>query len=239
MLYLRAVTAYYLGRKIVKEAMIKKILFSVLVLSCINSNAQHARVFANISAYSHSDFENNSFAEVGTGLEVKVHRFLKPEIGVSYFIGRLEDYSRNDALGNPLDFRTSKAYALNFNLTPKISLYSKEVNSGDVFIQILPRFNVSKIGADRHYTLINQTKPSASVTTKETVSEWQHSFGIGLGIDIVLSDNSYDSLSVNLYYNGVNMGKALTEVNHSGSRVNTETVGVGISYYLGFEKKKN
>ncbi|MRX41826.1 hypothetical protein GJU43_21290 [Flavobacterium sp. LC2016-23] len=219
--------------------MIKKTLFFLLVLFCLKSNAQHARVFANISAYSHSDFENNSFAEVGAGLEVKVHRFLKPEIGVSYFIGSLEDYSRNDALGNTLDIRTSKAYALNFNLTPKISLYSKEVNSGDVFIQILPRFNVSKIGADRHYTLINQTKPSASVTTKETVSEWQHSFGIGLGIDIVLSDNSYDSISVNLYYNGVNMGKALTEVNHSGSRVNTETLGLGISYYLGFEKKKD
>lgn len=209
------------------------------MLVCLNSNAQHARVFANLSAYSHSDFQNNSFVEVGSGLEVKVHRFLKPEVGVSYFIGSLEDYSKNDALGNTLDFRTSKAYALNFNLTPKISLYSKEVNSGDVFIQILPRFNVSKIGADRNYTVINQTKPSASVTTRETVSEWQQSFGIGVGIDIVLSDKSYDSLSVNLYYNGVNMGKALTEVNNSSSRVNTDTLGLGISYYLGFEKKRN
>ncbi|TEB44481.1 hypothetical protein D0809_12110 [Flavobacterium circumlabens] len=219
--------------------MIKKILFFLLVLFCIKSNAQHARVFANISAYLHSDFQNNSFSEFGTGLEVKVHRFLKPEVGVSYFIGSLEDYSKVDQQGNTLDLRTSKVYALNFNLTPKISLYSKEVNSGDVFIQILPRFNVSKISADRYYTVINPIKPSASVTTKETVSEWYQSFGIGLGIDIVLSDKSYDSLSVNLYYNGVNMGKALTEVNHSNSRINTDTVGMGISYYLGFEKKKN
>jgi hypothetical protein len=219
--------------------MIKKSLFFLLVLLCAKSNAQHARVFANFSAYAHSDFENNSFAELGAGLEVKVHRFLKPEIGVSYFIGSLEDFSKVDQQGNRLDFRTSKAYALNFNLTPKISLYSKEVNSGDVFIQILPRFNVSKISADRNYTVINQTKPSASVTTKETITEWQQSFGIGVGFDIVLSDKSYDSFSVNVYYNGVNMGKALTEVNHSGSRVNTETIGAGISYYLGFEKKKN
>lgn len=211
----------------------------MLVFCCVNSNAQHARVFANISGYAHSDFNNNSFVELGSGLEVKVHRLFKPEIGVSYFIGSLEDYSKNDAQGNTLDLRTSKAYALNFNLTPKISLYSKEVSSGDVFIQILPRFNVSKIGADRNYTLINQTKPSASVTTRETVTEWQYSFGIGLGLDIVLSDKSYDSLAVNVYYNGVNMGKALTEVNHSGSRINTDTVGLGISYYLGFEKKKD
>ncbi|TDW49109.1 hypothetical protein EV144_103636 [Flavobacterium sp. 270] len=219
-------------------SLIKKISCLFLILFAVQTNAQHARVFANLSLYTQSDFKNNIFGEIGTGVEVKIHRLLKPEIGVSYFGGNLEDYSKIDEQGHVLDLRTSKAYSLNFNLTPKISLYIKEVNSGDVFIQILPRFNVSKIEADRNYTVVNQSDPSKSVTTKSVVTEWQQSFGIGVGIDIILSDKNYDSFSINVYYNGVNMGKALKEVNNYESKFDTKTLGFGMSYYLGFEKKK-
>lgn len=211
----------------------------MLVLFVANANAQHARVYANLSIYKHSDFKNNLFSEVGGGVEVKIHRFLKPEIGVSYFAGSLEDYSKVNEQGIALDLRTSRAYAFNINLTPKISLYSSEVNSGDVFIQILPRFNVAKIGAERYYTVINQSNPLKSDTKKEAISEWQQTFGIGVGIDIVISDRTYDSFSINLYYNGVDLGKVLKEVNNYDSSLNTNTLGLGISYYLGFEKKKN
>jgi hypothetical protein len=217
----------------------KKIFYLLIILFIANANAQHARVYANLSVYSHSEFKNNVFSEIGGGVEVKVHRFLKPEIGVSYFSGSIEDYSKVNEQGIILDLRTSRAYAFNINVTPKISLYSREVNSGDVFIQILPRFNAAKIGAERYYTVINQSNPSKSDTKKEVISEWQQSFGIGVGIDIVISDRSYDSFSINLYYNGVDLGKVLKEVNNYDGTLNTNTLGIGISYYLGFEKKKD
>ncbi|MEN2401295.1 outer membrane beta-barrel protein [Flavobacterium sp. MC2016-06] len=219
--------------------MIKQAPYLLLFLFAVQVNAQHARLYANVSGYLQSDFETRSFFEVGSGIEVKVHRFFKPEIGVSYFFGSLEDFTKVDGQGNVQSLRTSNANALNFNLTPKISLFSREVNSGDGFIQILPRFNISKIEANRYYTVVNQSNPANSVTTKEKVVEWQKSFGIGVGVDIVLSDKNYDSVSLNVYYNGVNLGKAVTDVNHSSAKLDTNTLGFGVSYYLGFEKKKN
>lgn len=219
--------------------MLKNILKVFLLLFLIKGNAQHARAFINLSCYSHSDFKGNIFAEVGAGTEVKVHRLFKPEVGISCFAGNLEDYtSKLDEQGNALDLRISKANAVNLNFTPKISLFAKEASAGDVFLQILPRFNLAKITAERSYTVVDQNKPSQYVTTTKRISEWQSSFGIGLGLDIVLSDKNYDSLSINVYYNGVDMGKALIEVNNSTSRVDTKTVGAGVSYYKGFEKKK-
>ncbi|WP_166923515.1 outer membrane beta-barrel protein [Flavobacterium poyangense] len=218
--------------------MIKKVFYLLLILFCIKSNAQYVRVYAGFGLYAASDFKSNSFGELGGGVEVKMHRFFKPEVGLSYFFGSLEDYNRLDNNGTILDVSSKKVNAVNYNITPKIALYSTEVNAGDVFLQILPRYNVSKIEAERLYTVINQSNPEKSVTKRETLTQWQQSIGIGVGIDIVLSDKSYDTVAINAYYNGVNLGKPLTDINNSSSRYNTNTVGMGVSYYLGFGKKK-
>ncbi|MEP6929777.1 MAG: outer membrane beta-barrel protein [Flavobacterium sp.] len=218
--------------------MIKKTLFFLVVLFCIKSNAQHVRAYAGSAAYRHTDFNGNIFGEVGAGVEVKIHRFFKPEIGVSYFFGNLQESTNVDAVGNVLNKTNKEVSAINYNVTPKIALYSSEAGAGDVFLQILPRYNISKIQAERFYTIINQTNPANSVTKKETLTQWQQSFGIGVGLDIVLSDKNYDSLAINVYYNGINLGKPLTDISNNNTNYDTRTLGMGFSYYLGFEKKK-
>lgn len=215
------------------------IYFSLIVFS-LHCNAQKVRGIAGLSAYLDSDFQKSAFIEVGGGLEFKINRFIKPEVGFSYFIGTLENDITRNSQGVAIDVLEKKASAINFSFTPKICLSSPEVNAGDVSFQILPVYNISKVEAEGNYTIINQSNTSSSVSKKEIISQWQHSFGIGLGIDIALSDQNFDSLAVNLYYNGVNMGEVLTDLNHNNAIYRTDNVfGFGVKYYFSFNKKKN
>jgi len=218
----------------------KNIFYVFLTLFCINSNAQQIRAFAGLSAYLDSELKKSAFIEAGGGIEVKINRFIKPEVGISYFFGEFQDGINKDNQGNAIDVLSNRVSALNFSLTPKICLCSTEFSAGDVFFQILPRYNISKVQVDRTFTVINQSNPSNSVSKKQTASEWQHSLGIGVGIDIILSDENYDSLAINLYYNGVDMGKLVTDLSQNNTKYSTNnTLGLGLNYYFGFKKKKD
>lgn len=215
------------------------VYFSLIVFS-LHSNAQKVRGIAGISAYLDSDFQKSAFIDVGGGLEFKINRFIKPEVGFSYFIGTLENDITRNSQGTAIDVLEKKASAINFSFTPKICLSGPEVNAGDVSFHILPVYNISKVEAEGNYTIINQSNTSSSVSKKEVISQWQHSLGIGLGIDIALSDKNFDSLAVNLYYNGVNMGKVLTDLSHNDATYRTDNLfGFGFKYYFGFNKKSN
>ncbi|KRB59018.1 hypothetical protein [Flavobacterium sp. Root186] len=216
----------------------KNIFYFLLILFSAHLNAQ-VRGSIDLGLYRHTDFQESGYIQGGLGLEVQVYKFLKPEFGVSYYYGRLEDYNKLDAVGNITNISQVKASALNFGFTPKICLSCVEYSAGDVLLQILPIYNISKIEAQQNYTTINQNNPSQSKTQKDIVTEWQQSVGIGIGIDIILSDKNYDSLAVNLYFTGVNMGKAIGEVESTETRYDSRTLGLGLNYYFGFKKKKD
>jgi hypothetical protein len=215
----------------------KKAVCFLVILFSIGLKAQ-VRAFAGGTVYRHSDFQESGYLEVTSGIDVKVYKFFKPEIGVSYYFGRLEDYNKLDQEGNIISVSEANARALNFGFTPKICLCWGEYSAGDAVLQILPRYNIARIEAQQNYTLINQSNPAQSKTQKNSVTEWQHSLGIGLGLDIILSDKNYDSLAINLYYTGVDMGEALTEVKKSNTNYDSTTLGLGVNYYFGFKKKK-
>ena len=214
----------------------KNIFYFLLILFSAHLNAQ-VRGSIDLGLYRHTDFQGSGYIQGGLGLEVQAYKFLKPEFGVSYYYGRLEDYNKLDAVGNITNISQIKASALNFGFAPKICLSCGEYSAGDVLLQILPIYNISKIEAQQNYTTINQNNPSQSKTQKDIVTEWQQSVGIGFGIDIILSDKNYDSLAVNLYYTGVNMGKAIGEVESTETRYDSRTLGLGLNYYFGFKKK--
>lgn len=215
----------------------KKITFYLLfILFSASLNAQ-VRAFAGGTYYRHTDFQESGYLEVTSGVDIKVNKFFKPEASVSYYFGRLEDYNKVDEAGNVISISTANASALIFGFTPKICLSWGEFSAGDAIIQILPRYNISRIEAQQNYTLINQSIPAQSKTQNDIVTEWQHSFGIGIGLDMMLSDKNYNSLTINLYYTGVNMGKALTDVKKSNTNYDSRTLGIGMNYYFGFIKK--
>lgn len=145
------------------------------------------------------------------GSELKINRIIKPEIELSWFLGGLEDdISRNDQ-GVATEIFTRAVSALNFSFCPKIYFGSTNNSVGSGHFQILPRYSISKIEAIGNLFTINQSNPSSSTSEKEILTEWQHSLGIDFGI----SHKNYDSLSLDLYYNGVDMGNALSNLKHS------------------------
>ncbi|MCP2029761.1 hypothetical protein L1276_004955 [Flavobacterium sp. HSC-32F16] len=214
----------------------KNIFYFLLILFSMHLNAQ-VRASIDLGLYRHTDFKESGYIQGGLGLEVKAYKFLKPEVAVSYYYGSLEDHNKLDALGNTTSAAKVNGSALNFGFTPKICLSCGEYGAGDALLQILPIYNISRIEAQQNYTTINQNNPSQSKTEKDIVTEWQQSLGIGIGVDIILSDKNYDSLAVNLYYTGVNMGKALGEVESTETRYDSRTLGFGLNYYFGFKKK--
>jgi opacity protein-like surface antigen len=215
----------------------KTTFYFLFILFSVSLNAQ-VRAFAGGTVYRDTEFQESGYLEITSGIDVKVYKFFKPEASVSYYFGRLEDYNKLDQAGNTISISQATASALNFGFTPKICLSWGEESAGDAVLQILPRYNIARIEAQQNYTLINQSNPAQSKTQKSIVTEWQHSLGIGLGLDIMLSDKNYNSLAINLYYTGVDMGKALTEVKKSNTNYDTTTLGLGINYYFGFRKKK-
>lgn len=215
----------------------KYIFYFLLLLISTSLNAQ-VRAFVGASYFRHTDFEANGYVEGLAGLEVKVFKFLKPELAVSYYFGRLQDNTKIDALGNVISIGETKAEALNFSFVPKICISCGESSAGDGLFQIMPRYSISKIEAQEKFTTVNQNNPSQSITNKQTVTEWQHSIGIGVGVDIMLSDKNYDSLAINLYYTGIDMGKAINQVERTNTRYDSRTLGAGMNYYFGFKKKK-
>lgn len=214
----------------------KTTLCFLLILFSALSNAQ-IRASIDLGLYRHTDFQESGYIQGGLGLEVRAYKFLKPELAVSYYYGMLEDYSKLDAAGNITSIEKVDAYALNFGFTPKICLSCGEFSAGDALLQILPIYNISRIEAQQNYSTINPNNSTVLKTEKNIVTEWQQSVGIGVGVDIILSDKNYDSLSVNLYYTGVNMGKALAEVESTNTRYDSRTLGFGLNYYFGFRKK--
>jgi hypothetical protein len=87
----------------------------------------------------------------------------------------------------------------------------------DTYLVILPKYSFFKVTAVGNFTTLNTR--DVKTTTKETITDWEHSLGIGLGIDIGLSDEKNDSLSLNIYYQNIPMSQPLKELNHGARRV--------------------
>jgi len=69
--------------------------------------------------------------------------------------------------------------------------------------------------------------------------EWRHSLGIGLGLDIYVSDNNSSSVELILYYQGIELGNTLSELKFSTTNYSTKDVlGLGITYYIGTKNKE-
>lgn len=204
----------------------------------LSINAQWVRGFVGGAVYLDKDFTNSTFIGGEGGAEFRISHLFKPEIGVSFLAGALEDaITRNDQGIITNTYRRTVS-AFDYSFCPKIVLGSADNEVGVGHFQIAPKYFISKIEARGNFSTINQSNPSKSISEKEKVVEWQHSLGIGIGIDFAVSHKNYDSLSLNLYYQGIDLGNTLTSLKHSESKFSTKDVlGFGINYYFSFKKR--
>ncbi|PKB18869.1 hypothetical protein [Flavobacterium sp. 5] len=210
----------------------KKIVFIIFLAISLNAKAQIVRPYIGAAGYLYSGFEKSLFVGVDGGTEFKINRFIKPEIDISYFYGTNQNKTNYGSQGQLISVFSSTASALNFNFCPKICIGNDGQRNS--FLVILPKYTFSKVTAVGEFTTINSK--DVKTTTKETITDWQHSLGIGIGVDFSISSNNTDSFCVNIYYQNVDMGKALNQLSHNGEIVNTNNVlGLGFNYYFGIK----
>ncbi|MBX9808215.1 MAG: hypothetical protein K2X95_10505 [Flavobacteriaceae bacterium] len=210
-------------------------LFVLLVYYC-ESNAQAIRPFIGGSAYLQWDFEKSSFAGVNAGAEFKIKPYFVPELECSYFFGSIEDASKYK-FGAPLvqtELYIRSVSSLNFSFCPKIAIGNK--NDGASYLVILPRYTFSKIEAKGDFVEYNEN--GTYINHNEFEKSTQQSLGLGVGLDIPLSDDNSNSIGFILYYNGINLGKAINSLQHStGYEFNSNGVlGLGVNYYFSLRK---
>jgi hypothetical protein len=211
----------------------KIILFTLLVIS-MNTKAQTVRGFGGFSGYLGAILDKSLFVGVNCGAEFKIKRYIKPEIEFNVLYVPVDDVELRSDQGNAKSIFRRSAHSLNFNFCPKICIGNNGEN--DTYFVILPKYSFSKVTAAGEFITLNAN--DIKTTTKETISDWQHSLGIGLGLDISVSNDNTDSLCLNIYYQNVDMGKALNELNHTGSRFFIKnSLGAGLNYYFSFKKK--
>jgi len=208
----------------------------ILIIICLKVNAQIVRPYVGAAGYIHSSFEKSLFVGVDGGAEFKINRFIKPEIDISYFYGSLGDATDYGSQGQLISIFSSYASAINFNFCPKICLGNKSQNES--YLVILPKYSFSNVTAVGEFTSLNSN--NLKTTTKETISDWQHSLGIGVGVDFNVSDNNTDSFCFAIYYQNVDLGKALNQLAHSGESISTKNViGAGFNYFFGNKTNPN
>jgi hypothetical protein len=214
------------------------ILFVLLAFSS-GAKAQMVRPFIGGSAYLQWDFEKSSYAGVNVGAEFKIKPYFMPEFECSYFFGGIEDATKYK-FGTPIiqtELYIRSVSSLNFSFCPKIAIGNK--NDGASYLVILPRYTISKIEAKGNFVEFNED--GTSINNNEFEKNTQQSLGLGVGLDIPLSNDNSNSICLILYYNGVNLGKAINSLEHStGYEFNSNGVlGAGVNYYFSFRKSSS
>lgn len=220
---------------------LKKAFFVLLLtLSFSTIKAQNIRGFGNVTAYSVSnDFKKGAIVDVGAGAEFEFHPLFKPEVGIGYSIMGLKDQEFYDFDSNSLQKLGGDIYMINFNLGPKIYFWYSGDYSEDAYCwyYIVPKFNMSRIVANGNYEFTDYSNPINNYTQKGRSADWQHSFGLTLGMEFPIFN--CDSVAFNLNFSKINLGKTLNRLPHNDIDYSTIGVGFGISYYFGIKKASN
>jgi hypothetical protein len=215
----------------------KYYLMILFLLGSFNLSAQRIKPFGGFSLYRNVGFENSAYGGVHAGAEFKINKYIRPEIETSFLFGKLENSSKLDDIGNVTDLFERKVHSINFSFSPKISL--GENDEGDSYISIRPKYNFSKIQASGTHSIVNQSNPTKSVQIQDNYTEWLHSLGIGIGFHIYVSDKNSNTIAFILYYQGIQMGNALSQLKFSNENYTTKDVlGIGVTYYIGVKNKE-
>ncbi len=219
----------------------KKLILFFFFLNSTFSFSQTVRAFGTFGVYRAISFEGNGFANFGGGLELKIFKHLRPEIEATYYIGALPNVENFDYVNSVTrDFLVRTVSAVNYSLSPKIMF---DVGQDDLvdryFLQITPKFNFTNVTATGEFFELNNKKTNYLVSAEDTFSEKRQSFGIAIGLIMQFWKNNYDALAFNLFYNNIDIGNSINQLKFKNNSINTSTAfGAGLSYYLGFTKKK-
>lgn len=212
----------------------KKIINYFFLFLPVLLHSQKIRGFGSIGTYLDRSFDKSIFVNIGGGLEYKVHENFKPEIEASYFFGSIPDRTE-EIEGVTTESLVRVVNATNIAICPKIIFGDDDE---PMRFQILPKYNITNSFAQGSFFKLNSSKTDFIKTDSDKFSETRHSFGIGIGVIFGLSDESFQSITLNLYYNNIDIGNALSKLKFNKGIYHTQqSFGIGVNFYLGFVKK--
>lgn len=221
---------------------VKTIQYFFILICLFNlskTKAQEIRGFGNVSLYYASeDFKKGLITDLGGGVEFGFHPLFKPEVSVSYSIIGVRDIKEYNEVENSTEIIKKNVSSFNFTIGPKIYFWFDKDDDDNVVYSyyIVPKINMSRITANQNYSFMDHDIPLNSFDQKNRISDWQHSFGLTIGMEYPLSQDSSNSIAFSVNLTNVNMGKTLNRLPHNEIDYNTIGVGVGISYYFGIKK---
>lgn len=218
---------------------LNKIVFVLFLIIVSTTKAQEIRGFGNVSFYYASeDFKKGLITDLGGGLEFEFHPLFKPEVAVSYSFMGIKDVKEYD-YANRTEVIKKDVSSINVTIGPKIYFWFHDSDEDSVAYSyyIIPKINMSRITANQSYNLIDQNVSSNSFSEKNRIADWQHSFGLSIGMEYPFSEESSNSIAVSVNITNINMGKTLNRLPYNKIDYSTIGLGVGISYYFGRKKK--
>lgn len=218
----------------------KGILFILLVFPFLTNRAQGIRGFGDVSLYYASeDFKKGLITNLGGGLEFEFHPLFKPEVAINYSIMGIKDIK--DYNYDNTEIIKKDVSSINFTIGPKIYFWYHENdgNSVSYWYYITPKINMSRISATQNYSFIDHTNAANSFNEKYRIGDWQHSFGVSIGMEFPFFEESADAIAISVNITNINMGKTLNRLPYNEIDYSTIGFGVGISYYFGIKKANN
>ena len=213
----------------------KKVVVLVILISSI-SFAQKIRGFGGVDGFLNRSFDQSGFAAINVGAEYKINDFFKPEVKLGYFLAALQDRTSVDSNGLETELLVRTATAFNIGIITKINFGDED---DTVHFQILPIYNYVNVIAKGSQFTLNAAKTDLIKTAANKFVDKRHSVGFGIGVLFDLSDETFQSIAINLLYNNVDIGNALTSLNYSNRTFRTDqSLGLGIKFYFGFVRKK-
>jgi sporulation protein YlmC with PRC-barrel domain len=212
--------------------------FLLLLVMTFSVKAQLVRPFIGIGYNRHAEFNNSSYYNLKTGMELNFKNYVKPEIEINYLFGGMGEEINYNNQNVAVDVFNKKISVLNIGFSPKIVLFKDDDEF--YYFQILPKYNFSRIEAVGDYLLINQTVPTKSVRDKETLKATKQSFSVGLGIVFNFSKTKKsDTIALNCIYQNIDAGSLITMLNHNKEEINTKGVfAFEVVYYFNLAKSK-
>jgi len=219
-----------------------KSLISISVFFILaNLNAQRIKPFLGAAILFNSEYERSSILNLNGGIEFKVNHYFKPEIEAGFYFGAIKETTEGNDQGFTTTIYERGITALTLSFLPKIIFNShKTEEEGIGYFQIFPAYTISRVAARGNYIVVNQNNFAQSTEEKETISVIHHSFGIGLGFYINLSENNLNALAVNVVYQPIDFGKSIAQLKYyKNTQFNTkDQVGLGVKFYFGRKHKE-
>lgn len=198
----------------------------ILMVQTSRAQLQHTHLFAEISGYRHTLFQENSFFDGEIGIGFLTNFWISPEVGFSYSFGGLEEITTIDPLAPNLATKsilktTYRAQLL--TLSPKITIGK---NSDDLWWVIQPKFLTGNLTVKRDDLSLSNTEDHYRATSKENNS-YLSFFTLSVGLEGYPFESEKISLAFFIKYTTMQLNDKFNFPDTPNIDVSTPTLGIG------------